>query len=180
MIFSWAYLCYYLYLFNFITFVSYHLQIHNFPLCVIIFHCILIWLLVASSWYRTHRTPVGTVDLLSLSIIIMHVQTTLDKRCQPQNLNLILMLQLWVGQIPKMQNPLLPLRLAYIYFCYGFLSHFFCFYLFIVLGIQRHSLHPVLCPLSAQNYITIPYYSSDVLDVVLLDAFVRRSSHIGA
>lgn len=68
----------------------------------------------------------------------------------------------------------------YIYFCYGFLSHFFCFYLFIVLGMQRHSLHPVLCPLSAQNYITILYYPSDLLDVVLLDAFVRRSSHIGA
>jgi len=42
---------------------------------------------------RTHRTPAEIVDLLSLSIIIMLVQNTQEKRCQTQNLHLMIMLQ---------------------------------------------------------------------------------------
>lgn len=67
------------------------------------------------NYYRTHRTPAGTVDLLSSNIIIMHVQNTQEKRCQILNLSLTIMLQLWVGLTLKTWSLLLLHRSSILY-----------------------------------------------------------------
>ena len=66
--------------------------------------------------YRTHRIPAETVDLLSLSIIIMHVQNAQDGRCWTPNLSLTKIPQLWAGLTLKIRNLLPLLRSSILYF----------------------------------------------------------------
>lgn len=100
----------FLYVYSLLCFKTYHgPQFLEMSLCnaLICFSCCSDF----PNCYRIHRTPAEIADLLSLSIITMHVQNTQDKRCQTQNLSLMTMLQLWAGRTLGIWSPLHRLRL---------------------------------------------------------------------
>ena len=147
----------------------FHSQICNWNLLPLffIFASIYYWYsLHLLDLYRTHIIRAETVDLLSLSIIIMHVQNTQGRRCRTHNLSLTKMPQLWAGLTLKMQNPQLLLRSSILYLPLAIFSiKWYVRWCFIWLSIYlRFSFLPISCSI---GYL-VQYYNQNSIKFPLV------------